>query len=967
MSTNKSMHKDVPMDIKTAINLNRAPIIPEIIKPLIESAKIELMKLISKNKWNVCDKTINDLLNHYEQIVAQLTNTVLIQRFSSYHLVQNPLWRPKTALPGFATEKKPRDVLDAYIYWEEGERIFASDGPYPELARLILIARSNWLNNAEELLSRVYKNYTDITEVIGVNPNELGTITSIHFGISDPHNHGRTVAILSFNNRKIVYKPRTLDAELAWNYIVEKVMKACLPGETVCLPKVKSYSEFGFMEYVNVSECENDLSVKRCYFRYGLLMAVAHALGTCDLHHENVIVASEYPIVVDSETLFRSRLATSEFGNSHLKIEQNLNMADIEIRESVLELGILPIIMTSPIKGNELEEQEIEIGSLCAFAHKSFNDMVPCAQGTDDVHLELLKVVAKDFPNLPSCNGEPKFPKQYLKEITDGFCCAHKYIRQHKEDFLMNGGILDKFAKCPIRLLARPTLDYMSIFIRSLSPQVLHSNKLRRDLISSDLKTVGKYRMDTVNELLPIEIENILNGDIPLFELNSDQESYAEAKLYASPLECAKTRLNSMDEFDCLLQVTQIREQLLRKDQDIIKSKPSTPEHQAIIKHTLDIFDAIAKSSIVVENNSYWVNASFAPGFQSIMAHIDRESLYDGTVGISLALAEAAKVSKCDDWMRIAIKAVNPILKQCNLKSVRRGGGMANGLGGVIYSLTRIASISGKEELLDAALHIAIKNGKHIADTDTLNEVLYGSAGLLLSLIALYNKKILPELLNVMDHIATKIISQATISEHQAYWKTSSGKTMPHVSHGSSGIAMALSRWARLRGDKNAAEISLKAICHDDAFWIEQEQGWADGRFQDIELNEKTNWSWCNGRAGALLSRLAVSEALNVPFLSDNVSKALTAKKTDVLTEITPGLCCGTPGVLDALLKIEAVYNHPNIAQCTEQAINLLATKSSLNHHSMLTPSLFNGTAGLAFSLLRASYPMTVDSILWFE
>jgi hypothetical protein len=48
---------------------------------------------------------------------------------------------------------------------------------------------------------------------------------------------------------------------------------------------------------------------------------------------------------------------------------------------------------------------------------------------------------------------------------------------------------------------------------------------------------------------------------------------------------------------------------------------------------------------------------------------------------------------------------------------------------------------------------------------------------------------------------------------------------------------------------------------------------------------------------------LAVAEALNGRFLSDNVEKAFTAKETDILKDVAPGLCCGTAGALDALLK----------------------------------------------------------------
>ncbi len=46
--------------------------------------------------------------------------------------------------------------------------------------------------------------------------------------------------------------------------------------------------------------------------------------------------------------------------------------------------------------------------------------------------------------------------------------------------------------------------------------------------------------------------------------------------------------------------------------------------------------------------------------------------------------------------------------------------------------------------------------------------------------------------------------------------------------------------------------------------------------------------------------------------------------------------------------------------------VTMLARRTAASHLSTLTSSLFTGTGGLLFALLRASAPDRVDSVLWF-
>ncbi len=80
------------------------------------------------------------------------------------------------------------------------------------------------------------------------------------------------------------------------------------------------------------------------------------------------------------------------------------------------------------------------------------------------------------------------------------------------------------------------------------------------------------------------------------------------------------------------------------------------------------------------------------------------------------------------------------------------------------------------------------------------------------------------------------------------------------------------------------------------------QKGWRDGRFPEDQ--EYVTWSWCNGRTGALLSRFSVAEDLGDPYPDGLTVPALAASNDDLTGTVSPGLCCGTSGAVDAFTEI---------------------------------------------------------------
>ena len=399
-----------------------------------------------------------------------------MQRYSSFHLVVDPLWRPIEAAPGDAGAGSPRGVLDAYIAWERGEHLLAADGPYPELAALVQTAQDQWLANTRELLQRVAAQHDAIAALTDCTPQTLGPLTGARFGISDPHHQGRSAAILSFGARRVVYKPRNLAGEAGFDALLGRATAAALDLPPRPL-RLNSRDDHGFMEFVDTRDCADEAAVIRAYRRYGALAAVAHALGTCDLHHENVIVDGEHPLVIDAEPLFRARLAVSADGEARLAFERNLSLQGLDVRESLLELGLLPLTLRSPLPTDDGDpREELLIGALCAYAAQPLRDLVPCARHSDHVQMRAVQVQADTFPNLPRLCGRHVEPRTRIEAIVDGFTRTHAWLRERRDACEQE---LAALRDSRVRLLARPTMDYTAILARSLSPERLRSRAAR--------------------------------------------------------------------------------------------------------------------------------------------------------------------------------------------------------------------------------------------------------------------------------------------------------------------------------------------------------------------------------------------------------------------------------------------------------------------------------------------------------
>ena len=128
-------------------------------------------------------------------------------------------------------------------------------------------------------------------------------MAKIECGLSDRHNGGRSVQIISFEDgSRIVYKPKDLQVDAAWCSLIGRLNRADPPVE---LKAVRSISRegYGWSEFIAHKGCAEREDFKKFFRLAGAWLALFHYFTASDMHEENLIAALDHRVPLDLETL----------------------------------------------------------------------------------------------------------------------------------------------------------------------------------------------------------------------------------------------------------------------------------------------------------------------------------------------------------------------------------------------------------------------------------------------------------------------------------------------------------------------------------------------------------------------------------------------------------------------------------------------------------------------------------------
>lgn len=167
---------------------------------------------------------------------------------------------------------------------------------YPVLLDQISNILVEFIDLIEECVQKLELHKEDIYRKFGINVDD--TITDIKCDVSDRHFCGKCVVIVSFQSKKIVYKPRNMSVDFFWMKVANWISDIDNQIE-VRAANVLVGNDYGFVEWIeaDLNLCKEE--IEKYIYRCGNLLGVVSLLGGSDFHYENVICSGATPILID--------------------------------------------------------------------------------------------------------------------------------------------------------------------------------------------------------------------------------------------------------------------------------------------------------------------------------------------------------------------------------------------------------------------------------------------------------------------------------------------------------------------------------------------------------------------------------------------------------------------------------------------------------------------------------------------
>lgn len=403
--------------------------------------------------------------------------------------------------------------------------------------------------------------------------------------------------------------------------------------------------------------------------------------------------------------------------------------------------------------------------------------------------------------------------------------------------------------------------------------------------------------------------------------------------------------------------------------------------------------------------------------------------LYDGTTGTALFLAALGFITGKMEYSDTALWALEPLrhkLRKLAADPTRASsidipiGGLI-GIGAFIYTFVRVAEWLDEPQLLrDAQEASCLITTARIA-RDHRVRVQTGSAGAILALLALHRAS--PEKnrqgrspLDLARECARHLLdTQISYEGRPKAWPLSPNKPpLLGFCYGAAGISFSLLKLFEVCPSQEIWEGALEGWAYVDSFYHPGERAWTDvravlqSRFEGPRNGSWRDWwlsgssttadlqprtgsipesglrlanKWCHGAPGIALARLAGLSRLDTLEIREEIRGALTETREIASAEIfaqhsADDLCCGHMGRAEALLQASHQLADPSLLEAAREIARQTVDRARDNGGYTVTaargsrhfsPSLFQGHAGIGYTLLRLARPGELSCLLLLE
>jgi type 2 lantibiotic biosynthesis protein LanM len=866
---------------------------------------------------------------------------------------------------------------------------------YPVLARLCATVTEFWISSTAEFVEGLAADLPLLRSSFGLGDDV--TVTAIQASVSDPHRSGRGVLILTFAaGVRLVYKPRSLGLDLAFAQLLNwiEAHSNLLPLRA---PRVLDRGTHGWAEFIEARACDSPAAAQRYYRRSGQLLALVYALRGADLHAENLIAHGEHLVLVDLEMLFQA-----DPGEPYDQPVLGPDPDDLALRRRLGHTVVSTLLLPGWLKApGGLAWDPSGLGPAAegpaAVKSAAWTDV-----NRDEMSLEGYYRPLQTGHNVPRLGEQTLDPALYLDDLMGGFICAYRFLCAHQDDLPLN-----LFAGQISRFLMRPTELYFAVWRSSLAPRRLHNgaeHSIQLDVLARLFNRFSERPQAW--PLVRAEVRALEQGDIPYFSYQVDSTdlclggtSTVAGFFQQSGYQAVVERLRGLGEDDLRLQMELIRSafhsRAARARVEPGAAKEPAQAHASLlaplapgrlVETAQQVAASIEQRAIRSGQSMAWtglVAVHTAQRYQLQMLDFD---LYGGTAGIGVFLAALAAVTgeaRYRDRALATLRELGAMVRQAQPgASPRLPLGGAVGYGSFIYGLTLASRFLGEPSLLDdARLAARLCTAEQIAGDREL-DVISGTAGCLLALLALHSAS--GDLLALDRAVlcGRHLLQQRTPSSGGwRAWRTLApivppGRLLCGFAHGAAGIAYALLRLYAVTQDQTLQQAAAEAITYEDSTFDTDTGHWPDYRALPGEAGGRLGCmnAWCHGAAGIGLARLGGLPMYDAASVRGAIDAASVATVHSGLAEVDH-LCCGNLGRVELLLVAGLQLDRPDLVQLAGQRLAAVVQRAGASQSfrffgnlppGVYHPGLFQGASGVGYELLRLAEPSVLPSLpLW--
>jgi type 2 lantibiotic biosynthesis protein LanM len=856
----------------------------------------------------------------------------------------------------------------------------------PILLRLMASIARQWIDASRELIVRLDADLAMVRRDLLRSPAR-SRIANVEGELSDPHNGGRSVQIVTFEDgARVVYKPKDLRLDACWHDLVDRLNRADPPVELKAV-RLVSRDGYGWTELIEHAGCANRQDFNKFFRRAGAWLALFHCFAANDMHQENMIATGNHPVPIDLETILQ---AAPEEQKAHDPEGHAFALATETIANSVSMVGLLPAYGRSP-------DNDIFVMGGMAHNQATRTDYAWDHMNSDSMRPRKLTQAAAAAANLPHIDGDYAAFGEFIDDFVSGFeDYARFLLRQLRDE--SRPDLFDGFAGLPVRKIVRPTRFYAMLLQRLKDHRTMNDGaawSAQADFIARLADWDGDS--DPLWPLHRAERAALTELNAPHFVCASDGHEMHDGTGISSRsdatagLDRARTRAQTLNEHDIAWQIEVIRQNTAavaksaappveRADgKRVLRCEVSgTAPREAFMAEADGIARELSSRALRRGPGAAWIGVDWLGDSEVSQLVALGPDLYNGSSGIAVFLAAHAAVTGCKSSGELALAAVAGVRKRLRSRGSARmarslGVAGGTGLGSLVYALTLMSRRLGESELLTDAQVAAELITDDLIAADRQLDVIGGSAGAILCLLRLYGETRSGEVLARATRCGEHLLGQPRVGPHgRRSWKTqgSGAQALNGMSHGASGFAYALASLFAVTGREEFQDAAAECIAFENSSYDAQKNNWPD-----LRVAPEVAWPsrWCHGAVGIGLARIAMMRcgASDPKLLDRDIARALDGVE-GAWPNAVDTLCCGTLGSIEFLWEAAGVLDRSDLREVACRRLMAVVETAAANGDYQwnvgkrrFSLGLFRGLAGTGYTLLRRIDESLPNVLVW--